>query len=151
MPIVKTKCQRSAVVSVSCRKIDSREREARELVSWLKTLDPELFIGNPEAVKILGKATDSVDILKELVSSDFGLKKFFFDNDHLRVSKWSRGRWNMDDDYSTTYMEWFPESDHDEQHYESLCSQNFQHVVDAFKALKIRFESIHPANPAVGL
>ena len=143
MAVVKVKNTRSAVVSVSCRKIDSREREARELVEWLKTIPSKNLCDPLIAHLTLNNDWDAVQKLVHLADNNFDIRKFDFDLDFLRVFS-DKGQ----KQFSGTYMEYFPATDGDYEHYSPLCTQNYTHVVDAFKSIKARFESILPEDPA---
>lgn len=143
MAVVKVKNTRSAVVSVSYRKIDSREREARELVEWLKTI-PSKNLVSPLIVQLtLNNDWDAAQKLVHLADNCFDIRKFDFDLDFLRVFSDKGQR-----QFSCTYMEYFPETDGDYEHYSPLGTQNYGHVVDAFKSIKVRLESIRPEDPA---
>lgn len=142
MAVVKAKNPRSAVVSVSCRKIDSREREARELVEWLKTIPSKNFC-NPLITQLtLNNEWDAVQKLVHLADNNFDIRKFESSLDFLRVFS-DKGM----KQFSGTYMEYFPETDTDHEHYSPLSTQNYAHVVDAFKSIKMRFEATLPEFP----
>lgn len=131
---------KSNVVSVSSRKIDSREPEARELVEWLKTIPTSNF-DDPlvQAIVLHRPGIDAVERLTLIsklhldhkVGSGFDFLRLFGDRGHQR--------------FGVVYMEYVAPSDNDDEHYESSSTQEFSHVVDAVKAFKLRLESDNSA------
>lgn len=137
------KKQKPTIVKVSSRKIDAREPEARELVEWLKTIPtsnfhdplvPTIVLHRPGIDAVERLTLIAWEHLDHKVGSDFDFLRLFGD----RGMKC----------FGVVYMEYFAQSEDDDEHYSSLATQDFPHVVDAVKAFKLRLESDKPFQPA---
>ncbi|ARV77043.1 hypothetical protein PHABIO_412 [Pseudomonas phage Phabio] len=133
------KKHKSSVVSVEIRKVDPREFEARELVEWLKSLP----VGTERDAAVY-QETLSVSNLRGGVRTLKGLANFLYDlkikdsqYDFLRV-------YHDAEQTSVTYMEHFNEGAPG-KFFTAVCTQYFDHIVDAFICLKNRYESTQPA------
>lgn len=128
------------IVSVSTRKVDPREAEARNLIMWAKTLPAKAM--HQSLAYTLTLANDARDAVQRLIS----LADINFDVtvpgegvfDFLRVS-------SQEGQFCVTYMEYFPEEGDEGEHYSSMCRQYYPHVVDAFRCFQKRIESDRPS------
>lgn len=127
------------IVSVTSRKIDPREIEARQYVGWLQTLPSNKFSDPLPFVVILRREDiDAVEKLTSLshyqldykIENSFDFIRFFGD----RGSKL----------FGVVYMEYCAACETDDEHYSANQTQEFAHVVDAIKVFKLRLESSTP-------
>ena len=138
------KHKNSTIVSVSVTRTDPREAEARNLVMWLKTV-PSGAINPCLATTFalhLGEMR-AVDRLKSLVVKDLDIVAPGVAPDFLRV-KMIDGTDGVPM-YVVGYMEYVPANQTiAEDHFSSMCTQHYTHIVDAFKCLQKRIESPQP-------
>lgn len=131
------------IVSVEIKRVDPREAEARNLVMWLKTV-PSSAIDPCLATTLalhLGEMR-AVDRLKSLLVKDLNVVAPNRAPDFLRVKTIECPAGTPL--YTVGYMEYFAEADDQEEHFSSMCTQHYAHVVDAFKCFQMRLESEHP-------
>ena len=139
----KMKQRNPTIVSVSVRRTDPREAAARNIVMWLKTI-PTGAVHNSLLFNLtLANDWDCVKKLQHLAEHNLDITIPVVTTDFLRVG-FEKG-WGA---YFVTYMEYFPAEGPEPDHYSALCTQNFPHVVDVFRALQIRIESGQPSRPA---
>lgn len=131
------------IVSVTSRKIDPREIEARQYVEWLKTFPSNKFFDPlPFVIVLRREDIDAVEKLATLshyqldykIENSFDFLRFFGD----RGSKL----------FGVVYMEYCPACETYDEHYNASQTQEFTHVVDAIKAFKSRLESNTPFKAA---
>jgi hypothetical protein len=145
MAVVKTNrsCTRSPIVSIEVKRVDPREAEARNLIMWFKTV-PSGAINPCLATTFalhLGEMR-AVDRLKSLVVKDLDIVAPGVAPNFLRV-KTIDGTDGVPM-YVVGYMEYMAATDAYEEHFSSMCTQHYTHIVDAFKCLQLRLESEHP-------
>lgn len=134
---------RSPIVSIEIKRVDPREAEARNLVLWMRSVPSEAIspcLATTLALR-LGEMR-AVDRLKALIVKELDVVAPDRAPDFLRV-KTIEGE-DGKPQYVVTYMENLRESDDLEDHFSSMCSQYYPHVVDAFKCLQMRLESGQP-------
>lgn len=131
------------IVSVTARRTDPREADARNIVMWLKTVPTGAVHDSLMLNLTLANDWDCVKKLQHLANHNLDITIPVVTTDFLRVSS-DKVKGN----YSVTYMEYFPPDGPEPDHYSALCTQDFAHVVDVFRALQIRIESGQPSHPA---
>lgn len=131
------------IVSVSARRTDPREADARNIVMWLKTIPSSALHDSLMVNLTLANDWDCVKKLEHMAEHNLDITIPVVTTDFLRVSFVKERAM-----YSVTYMEYFPPEGPEPDHYSALCTQEFKHVVDAFRALQIRIESGEPSRPA---
>lgn len=137
------RCSRSPIVSIEIKRVDPREAEARNLVLWMRSVPSGAI--NPCLATTFGLHLGemrAVDRLKALITKELDIVAPGRAPDFLRV-KTIEGE-DGKPQYGVSYMEYFRESEDLEEHFSSMCSQYYPHVVDAFKCLQMRLESEHP-------
>ena len=143
------KTKNPTIVSVSVNRVDPREFEARNIVTWLNTLpikavhDQLTFRLNLGAH---GDTKQAITKLKSLAAYHFDVTVPGGGLDFMRV-------YNADGFYFVTYAEYIHPFENalgepDGDHYNSLINQRYEHVVDAFKSFQFRIESETPFKPA---
>lgn len=151
MTAVKMKQTRSPIVSIEVRKVDPRESEARNMIMWLKTLPIKAVHDQLTYRLVLGPMGDNrqaVGRLKQLCLHTLDVTVPGGTLDFMRVT-YDAGT----NRYQTLYLEYiypsFDEAGNPEGDcYSALCTQEFEHVVDAFKCFQFRIESEFPFKPA---
>lgn len=128
------------IVSVTATKVDPRESDARNQIMWLKTIPINAVHNQTAFLKILGEDhRRAVDRLKTLADMTLCVTVPGETKDFLRVR-------SHEDGVAVTYMEHFPKIEADEEeHYSSMCTQDYKHVVDAYRCFQMRIESDRPS------
>lgn len=132
------------IVSVSYRKVDAREAEARELIEWAKSL-PTKNLSNPLLYTLVLGQDDRPAVERLVVLADTYLDIWVpgAPLDFLRVFS-DKGTKR----FSVCYMEYFAGDHAEDEHYSPSCTQHYDHIVDALQCLKLRLDSTHPYKPA---
>lgn len=126
----------AAVVAVTTRSIDSREREAQEYISRFTKLASRIH-PNSEFLTHVLSATHLAytDRMRALVESDLQVVAKVGEKHLLRV-------WRDGDRYNTTFLEHFDSTEG--EHYQCLCTEGFDNPHDAAKSFLTRAESDKP-------
>lgn len=126
------------IVSVSCSKVDARERECQQLVDWLRTIPEGVVHDYIKFNEIMSNSRRAYDKLHALSANDLSVTVPVVTADYLVlfITEFTKR-------YGIAYVEFTPDEENGD-HYSPIGIQHFDHPADAFRALQLRLASDAP-------